>query len=69
MEITKDKIEELSERLNKPEMVNKQEFIEKACEILDSMLYMYDGLETDIVTSRCDTVEDFINEFKKSMEE
>ena len=55
--------------VNKSEMVNKQEFIEKACEILDSMLYMYDGLETDIVTSRCDTIEDFINEFKKSMEE
>ena len=45
--------------------------IAKACEILDSMLYMYDGLETDIVTSRCayDTVEEFIEEFRKYMEE
>ena len=55
--------------VNNTEMVNKQKFIDKACEILDSMLYMYDGLESDIVTSRCDTVEEFIEEFKKYMEE
>ena len=52
-----------------PTMVNKQEFIEKACEILDSMLYMRDCGDYDCVASAYDTVEEFINEFKKLMEE
>lgn len=50
-------------------MVNKQEFIEKACEVLDSMLYMRDCGDYDCVATAYDDVEDFINEFKKSMEE
>lgn len=54
--------------VNKPEMVNNQEFIEKACEILDSMLYMRDCGDYDCVATAYDDVEDFINEFKKSME-
>lgn len=54
--------------VNKPEMVNKQEFIEKACEILDSMLYMRDCGDYDCVSTAYDDVEDFINEFKKSIE-
>ena len=54
--------------VNKPEMVNKQEFIEKACEILDSMLYMRDCGDYDCVATAYDDVEDFIDAFKKSME-
>lgn len=55
--------------VNKPEMVNKQKFIEKACKVLDSMLYMSDCGDYDRVASFCNTVEDFIDEFKKYMEE
>lgn len=55
--------------VNKPELVNKQEFIEKACEILDSMLYMRDCGDYDCVASAHDTVEDFIDAFKEYMEE
>lgn len=55
--------------VNKPELVNKQEFIDKACEILDSMLYMHDCGDYDCVASSCDTVEDFIDLFKEYMEE
>jgi hypothetical protein len=50
-------------------MVNKQEFMEKACKILESMLYMKDCGDYDCVASSSDTVEDFINEFKEYMEE
>lgn len=50
-------------------MVNKQEFIEKACKILESMLYMKDCGDYDCVASASDTVEDFINDFKEYMEE
>ena len=55
--------------VNNTEMVNKQKFIDKACEILDSMLYMHDCGDYDCVASSCDTVEDFIEDFKKYMEE
>ena len=55
--------------VNKPEMVNKQEFIDKACEILDSMLYMRDCGDYDCVACAYDTVEEFIDQFKKYMEE
>lgn len=55
--------------INEPIMVNKQEFIEKACEVLNSMLYMRDYLDYDCVATTHNTVEEFINEFKKSMEE
>lgn len=49
-------------------MVNKQEFIKKACEILDSMLYMRDCGDYDCVATAYDDVEDFIDAFKKLME-
>ena len=56
--------------VNKSEMVNKQEFIDKACEILDSMLYMRDCIYYKCVSSsHHTTIEGFINEFKKLMEE
>lgn len=48
---------------------NKQEFMEKACKILESMLYMKDCGDYDCVASASDTVEDFINDFKEYMEE
>lgn len=54
---------------SEPEMVNKQEFIAKACEILDAMLYMRDCGDYDCVASAYDTVEDFINRFCEAMEE
>jgi hypothetical protein len=44
-------------------------FIEKACEKLDSMLYMRDCGDYDCVASSCNTVEDFIELFKELMEE
>jgi hypothetical protein len=62
-----------------PEMVNKQEFIEKAKEWLEKTLYIHTEIEedrdfceiyrTEWVTSDYDTVEDFINGFCKEMEE
>lgn len=54
---------------NEPNMVNKQEFMENACKILESMLYMKDCGDYDCVASSSDTVEDFINDFKEYMEE
>ena len=61
------------------ELVNKQEFIEKAKEWLEKTLYIHTEIEkdrdfneimrTDWVTSDYDTVEDFINGFCKAMEE
>ena len=54
---------------SEPEMVNKQEFIAKAREILDSMLYMRDCGDYDCVASAYDSVEDFINRFCEVMEE
>ena len=54
---------------NESNMVNKQEFMEKACKILESMLYMKDCGDYDCVASAHDTVEDFINSFKEYMEE
>ena len=64
---------------NEPEMVNKQEFIEKAKEWLEKTLYIHTEIEkdrdfneiirTDWVTSDYDSVEDFINSFCKTMEE
>lgn len=51
-------------------MVNKQEFIDKACEVLNSMLYMRDCIYYKCVSSpHHATIEEFINEFKKLMEE
>jgi hypothetical protein len=62
-----------------PEMVNKQEFIEKVKEWLEKTLYIHTEIEedrdfceiyrTEWVTSDYDTVEDFINGFCKEMEE
>ena len=55
--------------VNNTEMVNKQKFIDKACEKLDSMLYIRDCGYYDRVASAYDSVEEFIEEFKKYMEE
>lgn len=52
-----------------PTMVDKQEFIDKACEVLDSMLYMRECIYYNCVSSYCNNVEEFINEFKKLMGE
>lgn len=54
---------------NESNMVNKQEFMEKACKVLESMLYMKDCGDYDCVASSSDTVEDFIELFKELMEE
>ena len=43
--------------------------IEKACEKLESMLYMRDCGDYDCVASSYDTVEEFIDQFRKYMEE
>jgi hypothetical protein len=43
--------------------------IAKACEILDSMLYMRDCGDYDCVACAYDTVEEFIDQFRKYMEE
>ncbi len=62
-------IKEISSDIQKePTMVNKQEFMEKACEILGEMLYMRDCGDYDCVASSHDTVEDFIVSFKEWME-
>ena len=63
----------------KSEMVDRQEFIEKAKEWLEQTLYIHTEIEEDRdfceiyraewVTSDYDTVEDFINSFCKAMEE
>lgn len=56
--------------IKEPTMVDKQEFIDKACEILNSMLCMRDCIYYKCVSSSHHaTIEDFINEFKKLMEE
>lgn len=47
----------------------KQELIEKACGILNEMLYLKDCGDYYCVASAHDTVEDFINSFKEYMEE
>lgn len=63
-------VKEISSNIqNDSNTENKQEFIEKACEVLESMLYMRDCGDYDCVATAHDTVEEFINEFKKSMEE
>ena len=61
------------------QLVNKQEFIEKAKEWLENTLYIHTEIEndrdfnelfrTDWVTSDYDSIEDFINSFCKAMEE
>lgn len=43
--------------------------IEKACEKLVSMLHMRDCGDYDCVASAYDTVEEFVEEFRKAMEE
>ncbi len=62
-------VKDLSSNIQKETtMINKQEFIEKACEILGEMLYMRDCGDYDCVASSHDTVEDFIDSFKEWME-
>ena len=66
--------------VNKPEMVNKQEFIEKAKEWLEKTLYIHTEIEEDkdwgttnsinwVTSDDYESVEDFINGFCKAMEE
>lgn len=43
--------------------------IDKACEKLVSMLHMRDCGDYDCVASAYDTVEEFVEEFRKAMEE
>ena len=70
MEITKDKIEEicitLSERtnLNKPEMVNKQKFIENAVNWIKNRdnLEKYLHIQTSLI-------DNYAEAFRKAMEE
>lgn len=63
-------VKEISSNIQKePTMVNKQEFMEKACEILDSMLYMHDCGDYYCVASAYEDVKDFIDSFKEYMEE
>lgn len=64
-------VKEISSNIQKEStMVDKQEFIDKACEILNSMLYMRDCIYYKCVSSSHHAnIEGFINEFKKLMEE
>jgi hypothetical protein len=74
MKLTKDKLEEicitLSDRpnLNKPEMVNKQEFIEKAKEWLDMNIidYIVEGSREGI---SLEDKKQLIEDFSKAMDE
>ena len=58
-------------------MVNKQEFIERACELLKQIMYVEYIFEHDedekpvqyVCASACDSVNDFVNNFRKIMEE
>lgn len=64
-------VKEISTNIQEePNMVDKQEFIDKACDVLNSMLYMRDCIYYKCVSSsQHATIEEFINEFKKLMEE
>lgn len=63
-------VKEISSNIqNDSNTENKQEFINKACDVLESMLYMRDCLDYECVSSSHNTIEEFINEFKKMMEE
>ena len=55
--------------VNNPEMVNKQKFIEKVYEKLKSMFHILDCGNYDFVGNSYITVEEFIEDFKKYMEE
>lgn len=50
-------------------MIDKQKFIEKACEKLKSMFHILDYNNHDCVGNSYITVKEFINQFKKYMEE
>lgn len=61
---------ELSSNIQKETtMVNKQEIIEKACGILNEMLYLKDCGDYYCVASAYEDVKDFIDSFKEHMEE
>lgn len=61
----------------KSEMVNKQEFIDKACEWLKLNMYVEYIFEYNedekpvqyVCASACDSVDEFVNNFHKVMEE
>lgn len=60
----------LDEDTNKEKMVNKQEFIEKACEWLkENLSEGYDPDNYPMVRCYDIDVEDFIKEFRREMEE
>jgi hypothetical protein len=52
-----------------PEMVNKQEFIEKACAWLKDTMYYLDCGDYERLTHYADTIEEMIDDFRKAMEE
>ena len=64
-------VEELSSNIQKETTMikNKQEIIEKACEILGEMLYLKDCGDYYCVASAYEDVKDFIDTFKEYMEE
>lgn len=63
-------IKEISSDIQKETtMINKHEFIEKACGILNEMLYLKDCGDYYCVASAYEYVKDFIDSFKEYMEE
>lgn len=73
-------VKEISSNIQKEStMVNKQEFIEKACKWFKHNLYIHTEMFDDVyygekkpidwVTSDHDSVEEFVNDFCKAMEE
>ena len=42
--------------------------LDKACEILEAMLYMHDCGDYDVVATVHDTIEECINDFRKTFE-
>jgi hypothetical protein len=53
----------------KPGIVNKQEFIDKACAWLKDTMYYLDCGDYNRLTHAADTVEEMIEDFCKAMEE
>ena len=71
--------EECYKRAKKYTEYRKKKLIEKACEWLKKTMYIYTEYDTDVdwgittpidwVTSDCNTVDEFIDGFRKAMEE
>lgn len=68
--VVEDVDEEPQDKNVESEMVNKEEFISKACSLLYAMLTTQDINDYDYVTAPAyDDVADFVDDFCKSMEE